>query len=36
MFGRHLYSFDDIASKHTSTVDSIVESLELGKGLIVE
>jgi len=36
MFGRHLYSFDDIASEHTSTVDPIVKPLELGKGLIVE
>lgn len=36
VFGRHFYSFDDIASKHTRAIDSIVEPLELGKGFIVE
>ena len=36
MFGRHLYSFDNIATEHASAIDSIVEPLELRKSLIVE
>jgi hypothetical protein len=36
MVSRHFHGFDDIASKHTGAIDTIVEPLEPVKGFIVE
>jgi hypothetical protein len=36
VLGRHVNCFDDVASKYTRAVDTIVQSLEPGKYFIIE